>query len=707
MAVFNQSRKFTIQLIFAIVFIILLVRLMFLQLFSDKYEKLATDQAILRKVVYPSRGIIFDRKGKAILQNVSMYDLMVTPSQVKGVDTSTLCRILGIDTAEFRKRIITAIVKNTRNRPSVFEPLLTPGKYARINENLFRFQPAFFLQERPVRSYPYKAAAQILGYVGEVDSAMLKKSNFFYQIGDYAGRSGLENYYEKILMGQRGIQYILRDNFNRPIGSYEEGAFDTPSIAGRHLNTYIDIEVQQLAEKLLKNKVGSVVAIEPQTGGIIAMASTPGYDPNELTGPESRKNFNRLFLDPASPMLNRGMQGVYPPGSTFKPLGALVALDERLISPQFGYNCFGRYGPCGKPACTHTNAGHAADLKLSIANSCNSYYAHVFRMAIDNRSFGSVEKGLMQWKKYMTGFGLGHRLGIDLPGEYAGYIPDTARYNKVFRKGGWNSCTIASLGIGQGEIQATPLQMANSVCLIANRGWYYTPHFVKSIERETAVDTILHAFRKKITPLHIHDSTYQAVIDGMEMVVTNGTARNAQIEGISVCAKTGTVENYYRGKKQQNHSFFVAFAPKEKPKIAICVVVENAGFGATWAAPIASLLMEKFLTDSIAGERRKAEVERIANVSLIPARIRQEIFVRDSIRKLKDSIKKLQNKVVSSISDRNILRSALLQKQKFMYKVPGDSDSNREYSIKLVGIFNSQRENRNNFKLRKDTVSST
>jgi len=673
MAVFNQSRNFTIQLIFAIVFIVLLIRLMFLQVFSDKYEKLATDQAILRKVVYPSRGIIFDRKGRAILENISMYDLMVTPSQVKGTDTFTLCRILEIDTSEFRKRMVTAIIKNTRNRPSVFEPLLTPEKYAKINENLFRFQPAFFLQERPVRAYPYKAAAQILGYVGEVDSAMIKRSDFFYQIGDYAGRSGLENYYERILMGQRGIKYILRDNFNRPIGPYEQGDYDTASVAGRHLNTYIDIEVQQLAEKLLKNKVGSVVAIEPKTGGIIAMASTPGYDPNELTGPNSRKNFNRLFLDPASPMLNRGMQGVYPPGSTFKPLGALVALDEGLISPQFGFNCFGRYAPCGKPACTHNNAGHAADLKLSIANSCNSYYAHVFRMAIDNPKFKNVEKGLMQWKKYMNGFGLGHRLGIDLPGEYAGYIPDTARYNKVFRKGGWNSCTIASLGIGQGEIQATPLQMANSVCLIANRGWYYTPHFVKSIERERSYDTILHPFRKKIQPLHIHDSTYQAVIDGMEMVVTNGTARNAQIEGYTVCAKTGTVENYYKGKKQQNHSFFVAFAPKENPKIAICVVVENAGYGATWAAPIASLLMEKYLTDSIKGDRRKAEVERIANVSLIPSRIRQQLHIRDSIKRVNDSIqrRKLRNQsIVVKSENKKFISWELIHKLNFIINSP-------------------------------------
>jgi penicillin-binding protein 2 len=642
MAVFNQSRKTTIQFIIAIVFAIILIRLMGLQLFSGKYAKLANDQAILRKVVYPSRGIIFDRKGKAILDNTTMYDLMVTPSQAKRVDTMALCRILGIDTAEFKKRMLTAIIKNTRNRPSVFEPLLGPEKYARINENLFRFQPAFFLQERPIRGYPFKAAAHILGYVGEVDSFMLKRSNFFYQMGDYAGRSGLESYYEKVLMGQRGIQYILRDNFNRPIGPYEKGQFDTPSIAGRHLNTYIDIDVQQLAEKLLSNKVGSVVAIEPSTGGIIAMASGPSFDPNELTGPNARKNFGNLFLDPASPLLNRGMQGVYPPGSTFKPLGGLVALDEGLITPSFGYGCYGNYGPCGRPKCTHAGGGHAANLKLAIANSCNSYFADVFRKAIDNPQYRDVEKGILKWKEYMSGFGLGHKLGVDLPGEYSGFIPDTGRYNKVFRKGGWNSCTIASLGIGQGEIQATPLQMANAICLIANKGWYYPPHFVKSIEGENNEDTILNKYRQKISPLHIPDSAYQAVIDGMEMVVTNGTARNAKIEGYNVCAKTGTVENYFKKVKQKDHSFFVAFAPKENPRIAVCVVVENGGFGATWAAPIASLIMEEFLRDSIAGDQRKAEVERIANASIIPARIKYERFKRDSIKMVKDSLLRLK-----------------------------------------------------------------
>lgn len=684
MAEFNQSRQTTIRIIIAIVFAIILVRLMTLQLFTSKYSKLASDQAILRKIVYPSRGIIFDRKGKAILDNTTMYDLMVTPSQLKGVDTFTLCRILGIDTAQFKERVLTAIIKNSRNRPSVFEPLLSPEKYARVNENLFRFQPAFFLQERPIRSYPYRAAAHILGYVGEVDSPMLKRSNFFYQMGDFAGRSGLESYYEKILMGQRGIQYILRDNFNRPIGKYENGEFDTASVAGRHLNTYIDVEVQQLAEKLMNGKVGSVVAIEPKTGGIIAMTSGPTYDPNELTGSESRKNFSRLFLDPASPLLNRGMQGVYPPGSTFKPLGALVALDEGLITPEFGYPCFGRYGPCGRPACTHTNAGHAANLSLSIANSCNSYYAHVLRLALDNKKFGNIEGGLMKWKEYMSGFGLGHRLGIDLPGEYAGYIPDTARYNKVFRKGGWSSCTIASLGIGQGEIQATPMQMANAMCLIANRGWYYTPHFVKNIDGETAEDTLLNKYRKKITPLHIPNDYYQAVIDGMEMVVTNGTARNAHIDGFAVCAKTGTVENYFRGKKQQNHSFFVAFAPKDDPKIAICVVVENAGFGSTWAAPIASLLMEKFLTDSIAGDKRKAEIDRISNVVITPAKIRYELHRRDSIRQVKDSLQRAKEK-------RNRLDSTAIGQLEHEPLQPAKQPARKEKQTKIIALVPTER----------------
>lgn len=684
MAEFNQSRQTTIRIIIAIVFAIILVRLMTLQLFTSKYSKLANDQAILRKIVYPSRGIIFDRKGKAILDNTTMYDLMVTPSQLKGIDTATLCRILGIDTAQFKEKIVTAIIKNSRNRPSVFEPLLSPEKYARVNENLFRFQPAFFLQERPIRTYPYRAAAHILGYVGEVDSPMLKRSNFFYQMGDFAGRSGLESYYEKILMGQRGIQYILRDNFNRPIGKYENGEFDTASVAGRHLNTYIDVEVQQLAEKLMNGKVGSVVAIEPGTGGIIAMTSGPTYDPNELTGSESRKNFSRLFLDPASPLLNRGMQGVYPPGSTFKPLGALVALDEGLITPEFGYSCFGRYGPCGRPACTHSNAGHAANLSLSIANSCNSYYAHVLRMALDNKKYGNIEGGLMKWKEYMSGFGLGHRLGIDLPGEYAGYIPDTARYNKVFRKGGWSSCTIASLGIGQGEIQATPMQMANAMCLIANRGWYYTPHFVKNIDGETAEDTLLNKYRQKISPLHIPNDYYQAVIDGMEMVVTNGTARNAAIDGFAVCAKTGTVENYFRNKKQQNHSFFVAFAPKDNPRIAICVVVENAGYGSTWAAPIASLLMEKFLTDSIAGDKRKAEIERISNVVITPAKIKYELHRRDSIRQMRDSAQRVKER-------RLRLDSTAIGQLRTAPLAPAKQPARKEKQARLIAIIPTER----------------
>jgi penicillin-binding protein 2 len=341
---------------------------------------------VARKVIYPPRGIITDRKGRAILNNTLMYDLMVTPSEVRNVDTAFLCRMLEIDTTEFRERMIGAILRNGRYRPSSFEELLSPEKYARFEENMWRFGSGFYLQQRPVRLYPYKAAAHILGYVGEVDSTIIARSGNFYRSGDYVGRSGMESYYERILMGQRGVEFWIKDNRNRLVGKYEGGEFDTAAIAGRGLQTYLDIELQQLAEKLMANKVGGLVAIEPKTGGILAMVSGPSFDPNELTGSEKRKNYSRLVLDVAGPLLNRAINGRYPPGSTFKMVGALVALDEGVISPSFGLGCGGAYYGCARPVkCTHKNPGHAANLRLSIANSCNSYYTHIYRLTVDNR----------------------------------------------------------------------------------------------------------------------------------------------------------------------------------------------------------------------------------------------------------------------------------------------------------------------------------
>jgi penicillin-binding protein 2 len=633
MPVYNQSRSRIIQIIFAAVFIVIVGQLINLQVFSSKYAKLAEDNAIFKKVVYPSRGIIFDRKRKAILDNIAMFDLMVTPFQVKQVDTFAICRILNIDTAEFKKRVIGAIIRNGRFRPSVFQGLISPQVYAQLDENMYKF-PGFDLAERPVRAYPFKAAAHILGYVGEADSAIIRKSNYFYQMGDYVGRNGLEASYEKVLMGQRGIKFQLRDNKNRIQGSFEKGIYDTAAVAGRNLYTSIDIELQQLAERLLQNKIGSAVAINPKTGGILAMASAPGYDPNMLTGSDRRKNFSRMFLDTAKPMYNRAIKGQYPPGSTFKPIGALVALDEGLITPSYGFPCGGAYYYCGRPVkCTHAGGGHAANLRLSIANSCNAYYCHIFRLAIDNKNYANTQAGYIKWKEYMNAFSLGVRVQVDLPAEDKGSIPDTARYNKDF--GGfarWNSCNLVTLGIGQDRMTTTPLQLANAMAIIANKGYYYTPHFVDSIENETIADTVFLAkYRKKHTPLHIPDSSYEAVHAGMQDVTEYGTATRAKVAGINMCAKTGTAQNPH-GK---NHGLFVAFAPRENPTIAIAVVVENAGYGGVVAAPIASLMIEKYINDtlSVASEKK---AEEFAKLDYIPAAIKRWYYMKDSIRAAKE-----------------------------------------------------------------------
>ena len=393
MSVFNQSRSNIIRLIFLGVFIIIIGQLVNLQLFSGKYKQLAMSNALFAKVIYPDRGIIYDRKGKAILNNTIMYDLVVTPSQVKNVDTTALCALLGIDTTEFKLRMIEAIFKNTKFRPSVFEDLLPPDMYAKLDENIWKF-PGFDLVERPVRKYPFNAAAHIMGYVGEADSSVIKRSNGFYRLGDYVGRSGLEQYYERVLMGQRGVKYIIKDNKNRLQGSFEKGAYDTSAIAGRGLHTYMDIELQQLAEKLMTNKVGAVVAIEPKTGGIIAMTSGPSFDPNLLTGSAKQENFNKLFRDVSSPLLNRAIKGQYPPGSTYKPLGALIALDEGVINPNYGVSCYGSYNGCNHPVkCTEKFAGHASNLRLGISWSCNSFFSSVFRLLLTIPNTGIPEKG--------------------------------------------------------------------------------------------------------------------------------------------------------------------------------------------------------------------------------------------------------------------------------------------------------------------------
>lgn len=639
MPVFNQSRSRIIRLIFLLTFIIIIAQLFNLQVISRKYSELAKDNAVFHKIVFPERGIIYDRKGKPILNNAYMFDLMVTPAEIKNFDTATFCRMMDIDTADFTKRMRDLLVKNNYNRvrPAVFQSLLTDQLRARFGENSWRF-PGFAMVERPVRVYPDNVAAHILGYVSEVDGKDIERSNDFYRQGDYIGKSGLEAVYEKVLMGKRGVQLLIKDNHNRIVGTYEEGKHDTAAIAGRGLRTYLDVELQVLAEKLMTNKVGAVVAIDPKTGGILAMASGPTFNPNELTGPEKSRNYSRMVLDVSGPLLNRAIKGQYPPGSTFKPIGALVALDEGVITPSYGFPCPGRYTLCGhgKPACTHAGGGHAANLRLSIANSCNSYYAHIYRLTVDNPRIGNVKDGYEKWKDYMNAFGLGTRLGIDLPSEDKANIPDTAAYNREYN-GSWNSCTNLTLGIGQDRMTSTPIQLANAMCIIANKGYYYTPHFVRKIDGETNDDTaILNKYRLKHEVLtHISDDAYQEVINGMHDVVTMGTARIAQIPGIDVCAKTGTAENYTildgNRIKLPNNSMFVCFAPKDDPKIAIAVAVQNAGFGATWGGPIARILMEKYLNDTLQA-KSVVDLERISNTNLMPVYLKRLQYKTDSSR---------------------------------------------------------------------------
>lgn len=653
MSLAANPRQFVLRFIFIGTAIAILARLLFLQLFEDKYKIMANDIAIYRKVVYPPRGAIVDRKGKAMLINRVAYDLMVTPNKVtKQLDTLQLCEALGIDRKTFQKMLQKARIKNGSMRQGIFIEQLSQAQTARFQENMYLFN-GFELIERTIREYPNPSAGLVLGYVGEVSPGMLKQDNYKgYTQGDYTGMSGLERSYEEVLRGQRGVYYFERDNFNRPRESYRKGALDTPALAGRTIQLYLDATLQQYAEKLMENKIGSVVAIDPRTGGIISMVSSPSYDPNLLRGRERSKNYGKLYMDATHPLFNRATQASYQPGSTLKPMTALVALDVGVISPSFGYPCFGGYYACGRRiGCTHSGGGHAANLRAALANSCNSYFVHIFRLTEDAKRFGGVKKGLEKWHDYFYNFGFGHPTGVDIPFEKGGVLPDTNLYNKIYN-GSWNSCTNLFVGMGQGEIALTPIQLANAMCIIANKGFYYTPHLVKSIGGNEQ-DSMLKPYLIKHRVTRIPDSVYAIVGKGMQDVVDHGTGRVAQLPDIEICAKTGTVENKARvngvAMKMKDHSVFVAFAPRENPKIAIAVIVENAGYGATWAGPVASLMIERYLTDTVAAKRKYLE-EKLYKANLVSPyvyAIDAEQRYRDSIRyatrverkKLKDSIK--------------------------------------------------------------------
>lgn len=653
MPVYNQSRQNVVRLIFVAMFLIIVARLFMLQVIKgDEFRIRADDQGIMRKVIYPDRGIIFAKGGKAILENTVISDLIVEPNKVKGIDTMELCNILGIDTATFNKRLTDAIQKTGYRRPGIFEALLSEEKMARLNEKAYKFLPGFYLQDRPVRHYPYDIAGNLLGYVSEVDTAFLRRhADEGYSQGDYAGKTGLEYSYEKVLMGQRGIEYWKKDKNNRLTDRLEKGKYDTLPEAGKNLYTSLDIELQQLGEKLMENKLGSIVAINPKTGGVLAMVSAPSYKPQYLTGADRQKHYNELVTNPALPMLNRTVSAQYSPGSTFKTLQALIGLHENIINTNFTVSCRGAFYGCGGGRPMRCLDYGTFNLRSAIRISDNTYFATVMQRVINNPIYPDIDSSLNSWARYMGAFGLGHRLGVDVPAEKRGRIPDANYYNKAFGKGKWNFCSFRSVAIGQGEVETTPIQVANEMAYIANKGWYYIPHVVDSIEGGDKYG-MLDKYKVKHQAVEIADSIYEAVHDGMQGVVESGTGTGAKVKGITVCGKTGTVENYKYGVKQPNHTFFCAFAPRENPKIAIMCVIENSGrFGGTWAAPIVGLMIEKYLNDSIVDKGRKAQIERLSSLNLMPKRIALELRKQDSAKHAGDSAYLIAKGYIKIIKD--------------------------------------------------------
>ncbi|MXV51129.1 penicillin-binding protein 2 [Pedobacter sp. HMF7647] len=599
------ARRFVIQAIFIVMALVLLAKLFYIQVLDEKYYLSAENNVLRKLVIYPARGPILDRNGKVLVQNEPVYDIMVIPREVKPFDTLEFCRLIGIDKPGFDKRFQKA-KKYSPFRASIFEKQLSAQLYQVFQERLFDF-PGFFVTKRTVRSYPDSTAAQFLGYIGEVNDAAIEKSGGYYRPGDYIGISGVEKAYEPTLRGQRGVQNLMVDAFNRPKGHFADGRYDTLAVAGEKLISSLDLRIQQLGERLMKNKVGSIVAIEPSTGEILAFVSSPTYDPNLLVGRERGNNVAKLYKDPYNPFLIRPIQARYSPGSSFKPVDGLIALQEGLIAPSTTFFCPHFYQAGNhRVSCEHYDG--VTDLRKGIAMSCNTYFCNVFEKLINRAGPRQTINSFVSWRENVLKFGLGKKLEVDLPGESRGNVPTPEHYDKIFGKNRWRSSSIISLAIGQAELLATPLQLANIECIIANHGYYYTPHLIKAVGEKQIVKK---EFKERHS-VEVNAQYFEPIIDGMQQVVESGTAAGARIPGIVMCGKTGTVQNNH-GK---NHSVFVAFAPRENPKIAIAVVVENAGYGSSWAAPIASYMVEKYLTDSIS--RPKDQIEYIAEKNLLP-----------------------------------------------------------------------------------------
>jgi len=598
-----STRKYLIMAIVVLASLALVVKLFIIQVVQDTY-RLSADNNVLRYVTqYPARGLIYDRNGELIVYNQAAYDLMVIPSQTSKIDTTLFCQDLGITKDVFLERMKAA--RNYSGRaPSIFLKQISAESYARFQEKIFMF-PGFYVQPRTLRKYSRPVAAHLLGYVSEVDEAQIKKDPY-YKPGDYIGKLGIEEAYEKELRGTKGVKIFLVDVYSRVKGSYAGGMMDTVAVQGNDIVASIDLGLQEYGEKLMQNKTGSIVAIEPSTGEILALVSSPNYDPALLVGRVRSENFSRLSADTLLPLFNRAFMASYPPGSTFKPIIGLIALQEKVIVPSTTFGCSNGYLFVG----CHSHSS-PLNLKGAVMNSCNSYFCQTFRKVLENPAYGTISEAYEKWRSYLTEFGFGKKLDTEFVNELPGLIPPATYFDRYHGINGWKALTVISLAIGQGEIGTTPLQMANMTAAIANRGYYYTPHIVKSTGKQGEIDE---RFRRK-HEIHIDSANFEEIILGMEAAVNGGagaTARIAAMEDIIVCGKTGTAQN---SQGKEDHSVFVAFAPKDKPVIAIAVYVENSGFGATYAAPVASLMIEKYIKKEI-GEVSKWKEQRMLELNL-------------------------------------------------------------------------------------------
>lgn len=595
--------------------LILIAQLFNLQILKDEYKITAENNAFKYITRYPVRGLILDRNGNILVGNKNTYDIMVTPIEVEEFDTLQFCSIFDLDTAfvndkfkeykKYRRKIGYRTLTFLKNVSNI--------QYSIFLEKAWKF-PGFSAVSRTSRNYPFAAGANLFGYVTEVDQEFLKK-NPDYRSGDYVGASGMEKSYENVLKGEKGYSILLRDVHNRIQSSYEDGAYDKAAVPGKDIISTIDGHLQQYGEELMQNKVGSLVAIEPSTGEILALVSSPGIDIGQLAN--ISKHYKEIVSDPYKPMFNRAVMSAYPPGSVFKLVNGLIALQEGVITPETRYNCNMGYHYGNRKLGCHAHPS-PTNLTQSIMMSCNAYYCYAFKATLENRKYNSISDAFNNWREMVMSFGFGHKLGSDFPAELGGTLPTTSTYDKIHGKNRWKANSIISLSIGQGEIGATPLHLANLAATLANRGYYYIPHLVK----DSPGSPIDSRFKKRNYTL-VDTSHFHKVIEGMYLAVnaapgTGGTARLAHVEGLEICGKTGTAQNPH-GK---DNAVFICFAPRENPKIAIAAYIENAGFGGTWAAPIASLLAEKYINGEISRPDLEKRMKETNLQQFVPIRRR-------------------------------------------------------------------------------------